>query len=285
MKISPMPSAPMPTMDLQGNPTQSRVDSVRSLRMTTNANPLMNEQPIQDVNTPTQAAVEVTQPLSPQLALLAKQKRALQVKERELVNRERALSQPTSGSGIDIARLKSEPLSVLLENGVTYEQLTNAIMANSGNSEINSLKAEIESLKQGIDQKFTEKDAQAERQVLAEMQREANRLCGTGDDFELVRETRNVPNVMKLIERTYRKTGEVLDVREALQLYEAELYKDAQKMMRYKKLQSQYSPMTSQPQPQLRQTGMRTLTNRDTASVPMSSRARAMAAFYGTLKR
>lgn len=285
MKISPIPSTMTP---VQGAPQQSNVESVRQIRMKTNATPLMSPpQQLQgDVNSniETQSADAATQPLSPQLALLAKQRRALQVRERELRQREQAMQSQTGQSMIDSARLKSEPLSVLLENGVTYDQLTEAILANSGqgNSEINSLKAEIEALKKGVDQKFIDQNTQAEQQVLAEMKREANQLV-RDDNFEFIRETRSVPTVMDLIEKTYRKTGEVLDVSEAMRLVEDELYKDAQRLASLKKMQLQQ--VQQQPQPQQRQYGMRTLTNRHTSSVPLSAKERALAAFNGTLRR
>lgn len=290
MKISPVSSGVPPSMDIQGNPAPSRVDSVRTLKMKVNATPLTGDpgadpqmRPISD-NNETSATVEATQPLSPQIALLAKQRRALQVRQRELEAREKALqSRSTENPTIDLARLKSEPLSVLLENGVTYDQLTESLLANQGNREFNDLKAELKALREGVDQKFTEKDAQAEQQVYAEMRREADQLTSS-EDFELIRETRSVPTVMKLIERTYKESGEVLDVSEAMKLVEDELFKDVEKLTRLKKIQGQ-NPMAQQMQPQQRQTGMRTLTNRDTASVPMSAKQRALAAFYGTLKR
>jgi hypothetical protein len=284
MKISPIPSTIVPSVSAQGVQQPSQVETYRALKMKTNATPLMNQQQVPIVeNNPVEAPVADTQPLSPQLALLARQKRALQVKEREIANREKALSQNSGSSGIEAARLKSDPLGVLLENGVTYEQLTEAIISGQGNSEINALKAEIDSLRKGIDQKFTDNATQAEKQVLAEMRREADQLV-RDDQYEFVRETRSVPTVMQLIERTYRESGEVLDVSEALRLVEEELFKDAQRIANLKKMQSQMGPVTPQMQPQKRQTGMRTLTNRDTASVPLSAKARAMAAFYGTLK-
>ncbi len=286
MKISPMPSTVSP---VQGAPQASQVENVRAMRMKTNATPLTSPQqqrPAGVNSIETQATAEATQPLSPQLALLAKQRRALQVKERELREREKAMQSNATGAMIDSARLKSEPLSVLLENGVTYDQLTEAILANSGqgNSEINALKAEIEALKQGVEQKFVDQNKQAEQQVLAEMRREADQLV-RDDNFEFVRETRSVPTVMSLIERTYRSTGEVLDVSEAMQLVENELFKDAQKLARLKKMQIQSLQKSPPPQPQQRQYGMRTLTNRYTSSVPLSAKERALAAFNGTLKR
>jgi hypothetical protein len=227
---------------------------------------------------------EATQPLSPQYAALAKQRRALQVKERELAEREKALATKSQGSDVvDLAKLKSQPLSVLLEAGVTYDQLTEAILANPVNPELNALKAELAALKEGVDKKFIDQNTQAEQQVLAEMRKEATLIASQGDDFELVRETKSIPDVMQLIERTYRESGEVLDVKEALSLVEEYLFKEAQRLTGLKKLQSQ-SPAAPAPQSQQRP-GMRTLTNKDTASVPMSAKQRALAAFYGTLKK
>ncbi len=307
MKIAPVTSSPTPTVDMAGNPAPSRVDSVRSMRMKTLVTPhgvqdlpeelrpqalAPNQQLPLSVSDEQPAAVsEATQPLSPQLALLAKQRRALQVKERELLDREKALKAQGDVQRIDVAQLKSEPLKVLLDHGVTYEQLTDAIISGGnggGASEINSLKAEIAALKEGIDQKFVEKDTLAEQQVLAEMKRQASRLVQASDQYELVRETRSVPMVMQLIERTYRESGEVLDVPEALRLVEDELFKDHQRIAKIKKMQELFAPKVQehpQPQPQQRTVGMRTISNRDTATVPLTARQRALAAFYGTLKK
>jgi len=282
-----MPASGMPNLNPQGN----LIPSGAGLKMNTNANPTpdyvsqqANEEPIQK-----SADSAVTrQPLSPQLALLAKQRRALQ-RERELLNREKARSSQSQTPIIDVAQLKSEPLRVLLDNGVTYEQLTQAILSSQENPEVNALKAEIKSLREGIDKRFTDNETQAEKQVLMQMRMDAQRLVENSSDYELVKATRNVPLVMQLIERTYRQSGEVLDVPEALKLVEDELFKDAQEVAKLKKMQSVYQPISAPQPPQMqsqsRTSGMRTLTNRDTASVPMSPRARALAAFYGQLKR
>ncbi len=297
MKISPVSSAANPA----GDPQVARVQSVRSMRMNTNATPGRIDAPaapvpapdaklpISDTNDPVEGTVEVTQPLSPQAAALARQRRALQVKERELAEREKAISgqSPVQGDAIDMARLRSEPLSVLLEAGVTYDQLTEAILANQSGSgpEIQALKAELRALKEGVDKTLTDRDANAEKAVLAEMQREATKLAGEGDNFELVRETGSIPQVMQLIERTYRETGEVLDVQEAMQLIEDELITEASKLAALKKVQGRLQPEPAAPAPLQQQRPMRTLTNRDTAAVPMGRKERALLAFTGQLKK
>lgn len=271
MKISAVP----PVVNAMTIATQQSTDREMPSPEASPTNELMS---IPDNN---ETTVEATQPLSPQLAEIAKRRRALQLRERAIAEKEKALQATNTGSsgGIDVARLKSDPLKVLDEAGVTYDQLTEALLATQGNAEINALKAEINALKEGVDKKFTDRETQAEQQVLAEMKREAERLSSLGEDFELVRETKSIPQVMTLIERTYRETGEVLDVSEALKLVEEELFKDLSRVTSFNKIKSQFAPPPApQPQPK-QQMGMRTLKNTDTAPVPLSRRAKALAAW------
>lgn len=231
-------------------------------------------------------AVEATQPLSPQFAALAKQKRALQVKERELQDREKALTDSGTREGSEalIARIKSQPLSVLQEHGVTYDQLTEAILGGQqGSPEIQALKDEIKALKEGVDTKFQSREAQQEEAALTEMLYEAEDLAKEGDAYELIREQDAYDQVLRLIEGTYRKTGRVLDVSHAMDQIETKLLTDAERLARLKKVQGRITPTSPPLQPQQRQ--MRTLTARDSSTAPMSARQRAIAAFQGTLRK
>lgn len=235
-------------------------------------------------------ASEATKPLSPQFAELAKRRRSLQLKERELVDREKALEAKGSQTGSEdlIARLKSQPLSVLQEYGVTYDQLTEAILANQGvNPEVQALKAEIKALKEGVDNQFKSNADQQRQAVISEMHKEAVMLAKADDTFEMVRETNSLPDVIKLIEKTYDTTGEILEVPEAMQLVEDDLINETMKIARLKKIQNQFQSKTDtresvQQQPMKQ---MKTLTNRDTARPQVSRRDRMMAAFNGTLKK
>lgn len=286
MKISPVPSLGNTVAGVEGQ--GPRTESLRSIKMTTDATPGAagpQEMSISDDNRDnTNSVVEATQPISPQFAALAKERRAIQ-RERQLLEQQKA-EQAAKSQGSDavpLARLKTETLKVLQEAGVSYDDLTAAILSDQGNPEMRAMQAKIDALEKGIDQKFSEQTTQSEKQVLAEMQREASRLTNTGDEYELIRETRSVPDVMRLIELTYRETGEVLEVTEALKLVEDELFNRNQKLLGLKKMQALFPQQAPAPQP--RTQGMRTLTNKDTASVPTSARARALAAFYGTLKK
>lgn len=270
-------------------------ESIRRIKMRTNVSPdrfdgnIAEAGAIPDEVVPTQAVNEETKPLSPQFAALAKQRRALQVKEREIADREKALSsQPPSDGGQElIARLKSSPLSVLQEHGVTYDQLTEAILNNSDgiNPEIHKLREEIRALKEGVDKNLSDRDTQAEQQVLGEMRREATELAKDGDTFAAVRTKRAVPQVIDLIHRTYKATGEVLDVPVAMQLVEDELIKDILVEANIEKVKSKLVPAPVPQAPQQRHNTIRTLTNRDSTSLGLSRRERAIMAMNGTLTK
>ena len=239
-----------------------------------------------DTSVQANATREVTQPLSPQFAALAKQRRALQ-QERAALDRDKAsLAGPTRAE-LE-AKIKSQPLSVLQELGVTYDQLTQDILAAQGGitPEITALKAEIKALKEGVDKTFSDKDSAAEKSVLAEMRRTINNLASQGDDFELVRETRSQPEVLDLIHRTWKQTGEIMDEAEAMRLVEDDLINQSLKIAKLKKVQGKLTPevpLEQQPKSAVTQpqTSMRTLTNKDSGVRQMSRRQRAIAAALG----
>lgn len=293
MKVSPMPSNVIATGIEAPLPQRTDVQTIKMKVSRTpegrfapiEAEPVENKEEKTDNIDKPNATVEATEPLSPQFAALARERRALQVKAREIADREKAFESKSQGSDqISKAKLKSDPLSVLMEAGVTYDELTQAILANQGSSEVTALKAELNAIKEGIDKKLTDRDQQQRQAVLSEMTRDAKTLVATNDAYELIRVTNGVKKVIELIDKTEATTGEVLDVSEALKLVEDELFKRQSKLANTKKLQGLYKPAEVAPMQQRHQ-GMRTLTNKDTASVPMTARDRALAAFYGTLKK
>lgn len=290
MKISPMAA---PSNSVSPSDVQSPRPDIRSLKMATNATPEYARPPqellISDDNTEENKAdpiVEATQPISAQSAALARERRAFQQQRRAFEDQKKEFeaAKAQGSDSIPLTQLKSDPLSVLQKAGVSYQELADAILNNQGSSEVNALKAEINALKEGVDKKFVDRETQEKQRALASMQVNASKLIAEGDTYELVRETRSLPDVMRLIEKTYDMTGEVIEVPEALQLIEDELFKRNQKLAGLKKLQGlfkQPEPVVQQQRPQ----GMRTLTNKDTASPVMTAKQRAMAAFYGNLKK
>lgn len=267
---------------------------IRRIKMTTNATPAPRddfqpqaeapqaEAPTASSDTPVEArAVEETKPLDPQQADLAKARRALQVRERAIAERERALEAKASQPD-PMTRLKTNPLEVLQEAGVTYDQLTEAILANQSGSnlDINKIREEIKKEVQDSFQKtLGERDSQQEQQVFAEMKRNITQMVASNDDFELVRRAGMEDEALDLIRRTWKESGEALTEADALKLIEEELTKEYQSLSEAKKFKS------AQAAPQPAKPVMRTLTSQGAATPQMSRRDRAIAAARGTLKR
>jgi len=244
-----------------------------------------------------QAASEDTRPLSPQFAALAKQKRALQRKEKELLAKELALDAYAGDRrslGDHRARLKADALKVLGEEGVGYDPLTEQVLgSNDERADLSGIRAEIQAMKDALVDRNRfqdERDAQAEKLVLAQIERETNQLISRGDDFEMIREAGYGPKVVELIYRNFKETGELLDVPEAANLIEQELLEEGLKFAKLKKVQSRLNPALSEQRQAVQKDRpgtktMRTLTNRDGgSSLSMSKRARAIAAMEGRLK-
>jgi len=245
---------------------------------------------------------EETRPLSPQFAALAKAKRALQVKEREIAQREEALkTQSPAGNDDFKARLKANPMSVLLEEGVTYEQLTNEILAQqSAPLDPQKLRAEIkQEILQELEGQFSSRDQLQEQQVLSEIEREVQSLVKSdADTYEVIRESGAQRDVVNLIHKIYKEgwpdkgyePGFVLDERTAADIVENYLIEENLRFARLKKVQSRLTPQQElvaqiPTQPKANTKIMRTLTNRDSAMPNMDRRQRAIMAMQGTLKK
>lgn len=253
-------------------------------QVTTESAPAMTESSMPDKVEG--AAVEATQPLSPQLAALAKEKRALQLQRAELEKAKAELDALKGSNAPNLEQeLKSNPLGTLQKLGITYDQLTEAVLQDPQNLELEKLRQEIAQIKDGFNKTLAERDNLAKEQVKREIAMDAQRLAAEGSDYELVRETGSVPMVVELIERYFNETGEVMNTEEALSLIETELVEEASKIAGLSKVRGKIAPQATAPQLQPAQKQMRTLTSRDNATQALTARQRAIAAFNGTLKR
>ncbi len=176
---------------------------------------------------------------------------------------------------------------MLREAGVTYEQLTKAILENEDGDSAQMVEAKLKALEDSFDKKLTDRDQQTVQQYLARETKAAEKLIAEGDEFEVVRELGAIDQVPALIKAVYEAEGIAMTAREALEELEAvgieKVEEDAARLARIKKVQEKLA--ASAPQAQPPRPGMRTLTNRDTAQVPMSRKQRALAAFRGELKK
>ncbi len=274
------------------DPQADRIQSTRKITMKTNATPMAPEpvqEPESSIPDTTETEPEVIKPLSPQLAALAREKRSAQVMKAEaqklMADAEAKLA--AANDVIPTSRLKSETLKVLEEAGLLdseefYNSLTERIVNGQSNPEIEALRNEIKTLKEGVDNRFTSQQTQQEESALTEMLHEAEALAKDGEAYEQIRSTDGFEKVLRKIHAHYKATGQVLKVADVMNQVEEELIKDAERYFKSEKLKTKYLQPTQQLQPQRT---MRTLTARDNATAPMSAKARAMAAFNGTLKR
>ncbi len=232
-------------------------------------------------------APAATQPLSPQLAALARQRRALQVKERELADKEKALG--TSAITELEAQIKSQPLSVLRKviGPDFYSKLTDDILAEqSGSHNFQSLESKVRSLEENLDKKLTQtlsdRDVRQEESVLMHMADELDELV-TSSGLEMIKESEGQEEVLRRIYTHWKKTGKLLDLSSEAQKYDDELAEEAAKYAKFKKVQSRLT-LASPPLQQQPQSGIRTLTNKDQAKPLMGRRQRAIAAMLGQQK-
>lgn len=237
---------------------------------------------------------EATQQMSPQYAELAKAKRALQVKEREIAAREAALAAkpPTDGQVYTHEQIKANALRVLTEAGVSYDQLTQELLSqNQAHPGLEEVRSEIKALKEGLEKGQIERDQMSEQQVLRYIREDVDQLIAQGDEYEAVREAGYAPKVVELIHRVFKKEGKMLDTSEAAKLIENEIIEESLKFARLKKVQGRLTPAEAQQQQPAKPSErnsiqIRTLTNRDGASpASLSRRERAIAAAEGRLKR
>lgn len=275
--------------------------SIRRITMRTKASPeqyLPESEPteaIPAVETPTSTiadasgqtnAAESTQPLSPQFAALAKQRRALQVKERELAEREAKVGKPPEGEYISKAEIDANPLKLFEGGFISYEKLTEAVLSDQSghNPEIKAVQAELKALKEGVDKRFASEAEIQEESALNQIANDIEAFSKEGDDYELFRARNGLERALNKIYSHYKKTGQVLDNKAVADQIETELLDEAVQLGNFKKVKSKLAPEPVQA-PQLQGKQMKTLTNRDGSSVPLSRKARAMAAFHNQLRK
>lgn len=268
----------------------------------------------QDAN---DASAEVTQPpaakedpLSTQYANLARKEKALRAKALEMRAREDAFKAREDAykakdteyqeKFIPKDRLTQDTVNVLAEAGITGEALTNLVLQMAGpDQSMNSpafkqLRAEIQALKDeqaNTRKSYDDSQTAAYKQALRQIKTDTQQLVMSDPEFETIKETNSVDDVVELIERTFKQEGILLSIDDAAKAVEDHLMEEAMKLTKIKKIQKRLQPSAaapvqqsgqSQKQPQTVQ--MKTLTNAISTSGKLSNRDRAILAFKGEKK-
>ena len=250
--------------------------------------------------------------LSKQFAQLARQERALRAKaqaqeqawkakEQAIQAREAELSAKDNKYQDYISRdqLKNDPLAVLTQAGISYDDVVQQVLNQAPKdprveATISRLEAKIQALEAQNEQAtktYQENQTQQYQAAVKQIKVDATNLVKSDPNFEIIRTTGSVNDVVELITQTYEKDGILLSVEEAAQEVENYLMEEATKLTKIEKIKKKLgqvapvqSPSTKQPQSSKSQPQLKTLTNATSGSRQLSARERALLAFKGELK-
>lgn len=266
-----------------------------------------------DTQEPTPEKPKEDPALSRQFAQLARQERALRAKAQQqdqaLKARETALAereakmqaqQPDTSNYISRDRLKQDALGVLDEAGISYDELTQQIINRQPtdpriNATINRLEAKIQQLEKANEttqKTYDDRQQQSYQAAVKQIELDARNLVKLDPNFETIKATGSIKDVVELITQTYDKDGILLSVEEAAQEVENYLVEEAMKLTKIEKIQRQLAKSNASAKPATQQTsqtkqtqpGMKTLTNATASQRQLSAKERAILAFKGELK-
>lgn len=250
--------------------------------------------------------------LSRQFAQLARQEKALRAKahqqaqefkqrEEAIKAREAALTQPKTdmSSYISKDRLKNDPLAVFAEAGLSYDDITQQILTQQPRdprteAHIARLEAKLAALEEAntTSQKTYQEQQQSQYQAaVKQIQTDARKLVHTDPNFETIKATGSVKDVVELITQTYEKDGILLTVEEAATQVEDYLVEEAMKITQIDKIKKRMAAANaSKPKSEVKTQApqqtqpMKTLTNATASQRQLSAKERAVLAFKGELK-
>lgn len=274
---------------------------------------------------PEETPAKPEDPLSSQYAILARKEKALRAKaqsqeqaykarEAAMAAREEAIKAKEAEfqtGYIAKSRLNEDALGVLAEAGISYDQLTEKALSQqtqdpATRAALKRLEDQVAEQRKVIeDSQKRNEDAQKSQysNAINQIRNDVTALVKTSDDFEVVRETQSIGDVVELIEKTFHEglgddypKGTILDVETAARMVEEHLVEEAAKLYRLKKLQSKYGqkpaaapavpktemkPAATPEAPKASAAPAKTLTNQMSTQRKLTAKERAILAFKG----
>jgi hypothetical protein len=255
--------------------------------------------PEQQTQQSEQPKVNQPDPSAERFAQLARKEKALRAQARQLQEQQKSIQEQMSKSQNEWRdRIKSDPLSILAEAGLTHDDIANMLLNSKPEDvELKRIKSELQAIKSSQQEQFTkiqESQKAAYEQAVKQVSREVQNLVNSNEAYETIRATKSYDAVVELIKQTYDEDGILLSAEEASDMVEEYLTDEAMSLAKLKKIQSKLVPQEpSNPEQQTQsnqkpQITTKTLTNTVTASSkPLSAkdrRERAIMAFKGQLK-
>ncbi|MBK8455603.1 MAG: hypothetical protein IPL34_20195 [Thiofilum sp.] len=266
--------------------------------------------PANEVTETEQPAVTQEKPdmLAPKFAALARETKAIRLAKKQLEMERKAWQEERQGKDTEVQRanewrerLKQDPYSVMLESGLTADQVA-ALMMNQPDpqdQQLTLVQREIQALKKAQEdaaKKQEEAQTQAYQDALTQISNDVKNLVDTNEEYETIKAWGKHQDVVDLIEATYKQDGRLMTNEEAAKEVEEYLVEEAMRLTQLKKIQAKLAPAAP-----LNETAMKnvnpaqeitanTLTNRmgqETAARPLTARERrerAILAFQGKLQ-
>lgn len=232
------------TPDSSNPPAAIRVD------LTPKASPSADVQP----GTPSDASTAAdTAPPSSEPPAAAEDPRVvarfkeLSKRDKQIREREQALKAKDARiAQLDaIDRLaKEDPLALMEQWGVTYEDVTGRILSRfDKDPQLSAVEKEIAALKKAqADKEVSEQQVHIERAING-LKHDIRSLVDTGvDDFELIRTESAYEDVYDVIEQHFAQSGELIPIERAAGLVEEYLLGEATRIAKAKKVQALYAP-------------------------------------------
>jgi hypothetical protein len=300
------------------NATNVSPEEMGSIKPKVSASDNVEAQSSQEVTETTEPKAsekpQVDPAITAQYAKIARQEQALRAKaqaqeaklrarEEALAAREAQLTAPSQQpQGYSRDDIKSRALDILAESGVSYEELTQQIINQQPrdprvSAEMEALKAEIKALRDANEKTvktIEDREKQTYTTAISQLTSEATSLVNSDPEFETIKATGSVKDVIELIEQTLQEEGRIMTVEEACRETEEYLLEQlvgySSKIQKIQKRLQAGQPKTQveQPKTQAEQTKqpqpMKTLTNATSSSRPLSARERAILAMEGRLK-
>jgi hypothetical protein len=248
-------------------------------------------------------------PLSDKYQILARKERALRAKaqqqDQNLRQKEQALKAKEAElqakyknydtNYIPKSQLKQAALDALTTGELSYDEVTERMLSPTDPkvmTYIQRLEAKVKQLEQGVEEtktNYANSQDQAYKAAVNQIRTDVKALVQSDPNFETIKATRSINDVVDLIEKTFKEDGILLSVDDACNEVENYLIEETMKIAKLSKIQKriQTAPAAQparqeqknkQPQP------MKTLTNAAGSTRQLSARERALLAFKGQLK-
>jgi hypothetical protein len=312
-----VPQTP-PQREAVSNPNQVSLEELSAIQ------PKLRQSTTDEATEVTEEVVEDAAPKAPtpseEHKMMLRREKALRIKAQQIAAQEKAAAerlkaleareaaltakdQTYSQDYVPKSRLQSNTFEALAEIGLTAEQIAESYNSLQSpldprvQQHIAKLEARLAKLdEQAAQSQKAQENQQAEayQAAVKQIEADAKKLVYTDPQFEAVKATNSVKDVVELIEKNYAETGEVLSVEEAARMVqdhlEEELSKYSQLQTIQKRLQrnasknSAQAPKEQSPATPKQPQQMRTLTNASASTRQLSARERALLAFKGELK-